>query len=772
MQIQNRPGSHKFPWISGKVVAHHANILYDRFPYPVEGISGNIFFDPNVVRVGPLVCKQAGANIVYEDHRQRQANRQYSYNIRINVQNATIDETLYHALPQEYHPWWESFDPSGRVDAFYHASQDAQGKRIQELNVKLLDVDAVYKKFPVPLKNIQGQMTITRDQTTLKVDRAEAASGQVSLEGTLTRLTDGTSEISGKGSFQNVLMNNTLIENLPNPLQLHCRQLGLDGRIDGAARIRSLLDPNENTQNPVEYHVKADLRNGRIKYKFFPYELVDVQAKVNLTNDRVDVESLIARNASAHIQMNGTFKSNQNFQLHVKAENLELNDDLREAVEDHINGLWEKLNPKGQIDAKLDISRQSEQSPVKLTGVIEPKRSEIHFKNIDYPLRNIVGTIRLQPDQIILDELTSTNGPSKITLSGTMGRNDNIQNNFDIQAVSIPLDDKLAKELPDGFKAFKDHIGLSGTLDGKLTVSYRPTKNETDRWEYQAEVTMTEGQITQPVPFTNIKGHLVGEGEYKSRSKALTLSANLIDASMLIKNRPMENLNARIEYGDPNHLLTLRNIDGRFCNGQLSGQADIFLTNENAGYEVQLTTRNVDLAELLEAGKEPDERRKNLKGRLGGWINVQQDIAMGPRRGMFQFFVTDAVLGELPILAQLLHLINFSWPKEGAFNEVTVLGNIVDEITRFDSIFLKGSAISLNGLGQMKGEDNQLHLIFLVGSPHQIPPIPGITDLVTLIQPALSHLRVTGTFDNPKVESVAFPTFEKTLKYFQTEKQP
>ena len=348
-----------------------------------------------------------------------------------------------------------------------------------------------------------------------------------------------------------------------------------------------------------------------------------------------------------------------------------------------------------------------------------------------------------------------------------MGRNEKNQNEFDIQAVSVPLDDKLAKVLPDGFKAFKDHIGLSGTLNGDLHLSYRPTDNETDRWQYQAQVTMTNGQFTQPVACTEMRGRLVGGGIYNSRSKALTISADLKDVSMLIKNRPMENLKARIEYGDPNNLLTLRDISGRFCDGQLSGQANIFLAKEGAGYEFQLTTRDVDFAELLEAGKEPAERRKNLKGRLGGWINVQQDISKGPRRGMFQFFVTDAVMGELPIFVQLLALINLSWPTNVAFNEVTVMGNIVDEITRFDSIFLKGRAISLNGVGQMKGSDNQLHLIFLVGGPHQIPPIPGITDLVTMIQPALSHLRVTGTFDKPKVESVAFPTFQETLKYFQ-----
>ena len=74
--------------------------------------------------------------------------------------------------------------------------------------------------------------------------------------------------------------------------------------------------------------------------------------------------------------------------------------------------------------------------------------------------------------------------------------------------------------------------------------------------------------------------------------------------------------------------------------------------------------------------------------------------------------------------------------------------------------------MSLQGVGQMTEPGHNLDLIFLVGSPHNLPPILGFTDLFTAIKPALLYIRVSGSFEQPKVDTIAFAAFRKLLSRF------
>jgi len=64
----------------------------------------------------------------------------------------------------------------------------------------------------------------------------------------------------------------------------------------------------------------------------------------------------------------------------------------------------------------------------------------------------------------------------------------------------------------------------------------------------------------------------------------------------------------------------------------------------------------------------------------------------------------------------------------------------------------------------MKDPNNHLELFFEVESPHKLPNIPIISSFIRAVSPSLMQVQVSGNFDDPQVEPVAFPSRGKALR--------
>ena len=70
----------------------------------------------------------------------------------------------------------------------------------------------------------------------------------------------------------------------------------------------------------------------------------------------------------------------------------------------------------------------------------------------------------------------------------------------------------------------------------------------------------------------------------------------------------------------------------------------------------------------------------------------------------------------------------------------------------------------------MTDPNSQLELVFEADSPHDWPKIPIVSSFLSAIQPEIAQVHVTGTFNEPKVEPIAFPSLEEALRNFSGKK--
>jgi hypothetical protein len=404
---------------------------------------------------------------------------------------------------------------------------------------------------------------------------------------------------------------------------------------------------------------------------------------------------------------------------------------------------------------------------------LTPLDCVLTFKNFDYPLPAVKGNMDIEPGLITIHQLNSTNEQSIINLSGQLRRQQQEQEyHLNLQMQNLELTPSLQAHLPPASKAFCEYLDLRGKMGANLEFNHHSKNDTPGTWGFQGEITLQNGTVIRPLPTEAINGKLQGEAYYNTETGHFQLTGKTFSDSMLIRKRPVKNLTAQIHYNGKEKSLSIADINGTFCNGRVGGDAKASLDQEQAGYSLELLFNNVDLPTFANAENTDPTERKNLTGRCNGWFSLNRTYQPENREGRFLFDIKDAILGELPIAAQLLYVLNLAIPKEGAFNEASISGDIVGEKTRFDAIALRGSAVKLNGTGYMTDPNNHLELVFDVESPHDWPRIPVISSFFNAMQPQIAQVRVSGTFNEPKVEPVAFPSLDDALRNFSDKKSP
>jgi hypothetical protein len=252
-------------------------------------------------------------------------------------------------------------------------------------------------------------------------------------------------------------------------------------------------------------------------------------------------------------------------------------------------------------------------------------------------------------------------------------------------------------------------------------------------------------------------------------------------------DHPLADTTCTIDYNSEQKKLIFDRIGGDFCDGRLAGRLAINIDPNLPGYKLTMQFLDGDLAKLSVRSRKPQKKHR-VKGNFSGFFNLSQSQETADRRGHFNFIATEAEFGELPFIAQLLHIINLKLPGRGAFNEAEIMGDIFGDRIILGPVHLRGSAVSLTGAGFMQGpffahgQDHvtgestvtqtslgtcPLEMVLFVDAPRYLPEIPVLSSFYQAIRGELMQVRVSGSFDNPQVESVAFPTLGDALRYIE-----
>lgn len=196
------------------------------------------------------------------------------------------------------------------------------------------------------------------------------------------------------------------------------------------------------------------------------------------------------------------------YRVHLVSDNMQFDEDLRAALSEQRQGLWRAFSPGGTARIDYRFGREADGEATDLL-IAELDGATATYEHFPYPLENLTGAVRIEPDRITLENVVSRYDTDNrvIRLNGRVEAIESEQPRFNmvIDANDVPIDETLRAALPERQRRFYEHFDMDAVTDAVISVF----PNEVGRRpvEYIAEVRIRDASMVYrefPLPLTNV----------------------------------------------------------------------------------------------------------------------------------------------------------------------------------------------------------------------------------------------------------------------------
>ena len=165
-----------------------ANAAFDRFPYPLENLSGRLVIEPNGMEFVDLVSHYPDSRtITINGHLTDFRKSRPRFDFWIRADHVPVDETLYGALTKPQREIFEQFAVDGLLSMQLRVfDTELPGKEAEYTGSLRLAADSMeWTPLPLPLKDVILDADVRTDQLTLSMSQAACGDGQVAINSTI-----------------------------------------------------------------------------------------------------------------------------------------------------------------------------------------------------------------------------------------------------------------------------------------------------------------------------------------------------------------------------------------------------------------------------------------------------------------------------------------------------------------------------------------------------------------------------------------------------------
>ena len=513
--------------------------------------------------------------------------------LRMEATRGRMSPKLRDSLPSRYHRLWDDLRPEGTFDltAWITANPDTQGRTQVALEVRPTDSTLNYVGFPYPVRFRQG--TVDYEQGTLRTQALEGETpggAPLSLSGTVRGL--DTSR-----PLPHLLIRSPrlpLDEALRGALAAPYRELWDRLQPQGFLEARGLITRTQEGQGPVGVEVTARLLGATITDREFPYRLSDLRGQVSFAGGKVVLSEVRGNHGPAQVRLSGELRpgSPTRVELQVTGAQLPLDEDLRRALPEPVQKVWDKLHLAGTVDVSSRLSGPPE--ALQKTIDITTTDASLRYEGFPYPLRNLAGQLHYEEGQLSWDLKTRQDADDDGVRISTFGRADGLPQQpvarWGVVAENLSLDETLSE-----------------------AIAQQPLLSRI--WQ-QVEV--------DPGARANLGTYL----RYENGSTVVErVEVDLTEARGLFRllPYPFERITGKVTY-EPG-VITLEGLRGERAGGWVEvrrGRIDNLLGEPS--FELQLSAQNFPLDEHLRALLPPGHR--DLWDRLApsGYLDFPKDV--------------------------------------------------------------------------------------------------------------------------------------------------
>ena len=807
----------------GVVSLHGVSAQMPGWPGRIEGLKGDIPLHEDLLELSGITGRYGEAEVEISGTLRNLAGKPVG-ELSFLARGFPFTQDVRKALPDHLQKAWDTFSPRGQAQITVRWTRpESQAKASTMLTIVPGGKASIeYAGFPYRLERLKGLVEIRGGVVYLRSLRGGRGSMGCTLRGKIPPAgSDERFEVFLTAT--GVPLDERLARALPPASRAAYEACGLSGKVDVTNAVF-----RRRGDEPTDYRIPVALKDAGIRHRLFPYAITRVSGTLTLTPRQVSITHLTGRHGRGKInRISGKIivrGPSRGLHLEAEATELELDEELRDALPAGARRAWDVVDPKGIADVTLDLraplpakapqaasgpasrpaTRPAKGGDVDYRLVVSPRDLRIRYRHFPYPLRRVKGEVVIVPGQVRLEELTGWAGSAKVTLAGTIKTTPGAERaEVKIDTGAVKIDKQLLSAMPAEMvqalglkpggtvslalkrlvvrpKASPRRRGTATTAPAAATTRraaepFRTVKPKpkaappaTRRkrpfaWEWSGRIVLTDANLDLGLGGKQFTGYIDGEMSCAGPARTLRAKADVVMASLQVGSGRVGKFTAHLAKDPRSPILRIDKISGRLFGGLVAGFAEVDLGSPRK-YGVSLSAENIDLARFLAAiGKRP-ARPPDTKGLLTG--NLQLTTTVGrkaSRKATGKLRITRAKLYRLPILLGFLHVINLTLPSDSAFNAADVDYYLKGDKLVFRKLYLQGSALSMLGAGKMHMKTKKLSLTFLVGPARKLPASP-VREFLQGISSQLMTVRVTGTLAKPKVRTVPLRNLDATLR--------
>ena len=691
-----------------------------------------------------------------------------------------LDQRFAEILPPALQKVWREYSPLGVIDADVQLEFDGKNWHPQA-QIDCRDVSFVYHHFPYRLERTRGRILLTPDIVSLRL-LADAGEQTVTINGQFHQPAGSATGWVEVACVRPVPLDEKLLNAVIDPnAQRVLQSLNPGGALTFAGRFE-----RRQPGGPIHKSATIELHNCTMRYDRFPYPLGMIRGTIVWDDRGWSFQNLSGRNGSGYIECHGSWMPSDEggslLHLNFVGTEIPLEDELRDALNPGVQGVWRDLRPQGSLDhlhvvlhyrsAQGDLSVEVQAHEWKKRLQDEGRSITIAPRTFPYRLDDVTGVFIYRDGEVTFQRISAQHDTVSINLDGRCRIEPDGGWAADVTNLVIErarFDRELIGALPKDLGKALDRLSLRGNLGVQGSLAFRGTPGQPAAAFWDLTVDLESVSLESGVRLEHLHGdiRLVGRSlaaDFFSRGELnidslvhRDLQLTQIRGPMLIeRDRIVLGAEAERDLADT----APRSLTAQAVGGAVS--ADIVVDLEG---DVPFRLRAaLDGGDLQQFAREVSPAGRDIRGKANALVNLS-GTAQGRHTWRGDGFIRlyEADIYQVPVMLALLKVLSIRQPDRTAFTSSNIDFRIQGEHLYFDRIDFNGDAISLKGSGEMN-LDRQIDMKFytLVGRREWEPPA-----LRALLQQAAQQIMLihaTGTLDQPHLTREALPMVRETLE--------
>ena len=764
--------------LDGTVHCRDIAFNYSRFPYEIKHLTGDIHFTHDSIAFDNLVGKHNDSELSFSgSYKNFGKNREYEVNIASD--KLPLGDDLYTALSVNQQEFWSSFSPEGNISIDLQVKRTLEGGRSTNLKVGLLDVDAIYDKFPYPLKNLSGELLFDPDGIEAQKVFSKVGDKEIEINGEINERKKEVSPYNFVIDVNNVPMDSTLeTAMLKSHKQLYSK-LEPSGLAGGSIRISG------SDANDMEFSADMNFKKASMKVDFLSNPLTGISAKAILTPNKVVINKFFGNYGDMPIVLTGKFMSEQEQQLcydiSLDMKKVRLNNkELQNLLPDSVKSTVEHFDPNGMADMILDLKKLNPEKPIDYSVNVNCLGNSIYLENYKLYATNVTGLMDIDSNNVRLtnvsacldDKVQDESKREKVFLNGDIHLDNGVmkQAELNLSANNILFDDKFINLLPPKCQNLYKTLSPGGTIDINFN-KFNLLKNNDgiNTIDFTGEVNLANCDFVLSDKPAKLNSTIMVQGKYDSSRGFCDCNLYVDKGNLNILGKNLADLKTKVSY-DPNEQkwasdYFLADLYGGKTTGQLELIEEV---NTPAEYIVQIAFDNVDLKRFLSDSNNTEENTAHASGKMSGSISLSSQVPQNNSRiGSCRVMIKNMQIGKMSPIAQLLQVLNMNEPSEYAFDSMFLDSYIKRDGLVVEKLDMSGKSVAFYGSGLISLLNGDMNLSLTARGRRSATDDPSVFQSLTeALNKAVIRMDVTGNYHDIKVETKTLPVIESTFQIF------